>query len=662
MQSFNDLNNFANTSVTYASQGDYTIALGEPLGNTTASAIEGSIITVPKQQPVTEMTNLTRDLLIIITPDPMTAVAFVQYIGADTGISVVSDQVSRWIVSGIRTVAEYNDVFTNLRLGIAPGQVGVFSFEVDLNDQAGDTIEPYTVTVTTIASTVFTVPALINFNEDENVRVPGIEITENWLFATNYTVTLATQNSATSQLALAPGNVAANTLTLTDVTKANANQTLANVVFVPRPDFDGNTYIDTTVTRLQNSETTGKRTLAYVSGTNPEYTAPTAYGWSENSTTAIGTTPDANLRITDTAVGKNYSSTLTIIPANMGNLQVGNTVLGNTVTYTGNRVTVNNSLANVIFAGNTIGNISGNVQYVQTQTTDSIQQANIFIPLNYQIPAIHIFSNVAKPFGTRIGANATANVDFWAYSYNQTSIISNGVRTYQYTSPSTSNVALSTLRNTSGYRYAPLSIRVQNPRGIVSRTQTRTSGTPGYFGFWLNFNKYFNGNNAIGLVVTGDGVYGGMFLNAYAGNLYWSDTIDVREAAAPPGALKTRIDLGPQPRGEWVHYALQTTGSGGAQVVSAWKNGVPLTGFWLGTYPTNTLQTGSNWAGRSSITRITGWQWGAPYPSQATQDDLVDFYVDDIVVRIDAPYTNLQSFTPEPITWGGNVTQMVTGI
>ena len=40
----------------------------------------------------------------------------------------------------------------------------------------------------------------------------------------------------------------------------------------------------------------------------------------------------------------------------------------------------------------------------------------------------------------------------------------------------------------------------------------------------------------------------------------------------------------------------------------------------------------------------------------------LDVVFDDIVVRQDAPYTNLQAFTPTPMSWGGNVTQLVTGI
>lgn len=669
MQSFSDLNNFSNTPVTYASQSDFSIIPGVSLGPTTVTAVEGSVFVVPAQQPITTMTGLTRDMLIVITPTPMNSVAFVQYIGADTGISVVSDEVSRWIVSGVRTVAQYNDVFTNLRMGVSPGfaSVGTYTFEVGLDDQVNGVFATYLVTVTVTASTVFTAPALINFNEDENARVPGIAITENWLYATNYTVVLATENPETSQLALAPGNVAANTLTLTNVSKSSANQTLANLVFVPRPDFASNTYINTSVTRLQNSEISGKQTLAYVAGTNPEYTAPSGYAWSENYTSSIGTTPDGNLRITDTAANKNYSSTITITPTNMGNLLVGNTVLGSTVTYTGNRTAVNNSLANVIFSGNAVTKQSGNVTYVQTQTTDSITQANLTIPLNYQIPAIHIFSNVAKPFGTRIESAtrpATPNVDFWAYSYTQGSSINNGVYTYTYNYPSTANIALSTLRSTSSFRYAPLGIRVTAPNGIVSRTQTRNPGTAGYFAFWLYLNKTHVGNSALGKVVTGDGPSGAMFLNYYNGNLYWSDD-QLVFPGNPGSALITRIDLGAQQVGAWTHYALQisagTTGPSGTQVVSAWRNGTPLTNFWLGTNP-NTLQTGSNWNGKYSITRITGWQWGAPFPAVSQAAGLGDFFVDDIVVRTDAPYTNLQSFTPEPITWGGNVTQMVTGI
>jgi hypothetical protein len=208
---------------------------------------------------------------------------------------------------------------------------------------------------------------------------------------------------------------------------------------------------------------------------------------------------------------------------------------------------------------------------------------------------------------------------------------------------------------------------VANPNGITSRTQTRNSGTAGYFAFWLIFSRSLPGNNTIGYVSSPNGLGNGMYLNYYNGNLYWTGEILAYVSGVGPGVgLTTRIELGAQPVGAWVHYALQisagTTGPGGTQVVSAWRNGVPVTEFRTGQ-PQNTLQTGSTWNGKNYIDRVQGWTWGAPYPQgPVTAENLLDFYVDDIVVRTDAPYTNLQSFTPEPITWGGNVTQMVTGI
>jgi hypothetical protein len=207
-----------------------------------------------------------------------------------------------------------------------------------------------------------------------------------------------------------------------------------------------------------------------------------------------------------------------------------------------------------------------------------------------------------------------------------------------------------------------LSIRVTSPNGITSRSETRAEGSAGYFSFWLYLNKTHTGNNALGLVSSPTGLGGGLYLNFYNGNLYWSGKQQVYEVG---GGLAPRIELGAQQVGTWTQYAVQitagTTGPGGTQVVSAWKNGVPLTSFYSG-YPSNTLQTGSNWDGKYYFTRVQGWTWGAPYPLQYNVGQQPDFLVDDIQVRIDAPYTNLQSFTPQPVTWGGNVTQMVTGI
>jgi len=387
------------------------------------------------------------------------------------------------------------------------------------------------------------------------------------------------------------------------------------------------------------------------------------------------------LRITDAAVGKNYSSTVSIVSASMGNLQVGNTVLGNTVTYSGNMVTVNNSLANVTFVGNPSNKVSGNVGYVQLQTTDSVTQANITIPLNYQIPAIHLFSNVAKPFGTRLnsdgsytGGNATANVDFWAYTYNTQTVVSGGKAYQFYTTPSTANVVLSTMRRNDVYKYAPLSVGIIPATGIRSRQYG--AGAPGFFSFWMRATQY----HAYAAFVQLDTW---LYLTSYAGNLYWNltDTTRVSSGFAP------MIELGATPYGnEWTHLAIQITAgtpanlptTAGTKLVSAWRDGVPITAFYGGYSAGNVnqgrgpLQTGLTWWGKGSWGSITNFVMGAPLRygtgggapgfNNSIGVPFVDIQVDDIQIRQDTPYTDLQSFTPQPVVWGGNVTQMVTGI
>jgi len=689
MKSFTDLNNYAQTSVSYSSALDYSITWSSNAGPVTIEEFEGAAFEPPKQIQMLAAADLTRDVLITITPSDPAAIAYVQYLGSDSDISVASDGVGNWTVLGVRTVAQYDDVFDELSIGITPSYITPFDFTISLDDQMGDEILSWTVSVTVLVSEVFIAPEQVNFTEDQNLRVANIAITENFLFATNYSITISTEDPATARIAFAPGNVPANTWTVTNASKSSINSQLANLVLVPGADFTGNTYFDTSVTRVYDSETTGKRTLANCVVTHAEFSSPSAYGWSENSTTQIGTTPDGNLRITDLAQGKNYSTTITISPASVGNLFTGNTSVGNTVTFTGNKTTVNNNLSTVSFQGNSSNKINGNVQYQQTQTTDGIVQGNITIPLTYQIPAIHIFSNIAKPFGTRLastgayeGGNATANVDFWAYQYNTSNTVSGG-RTYlNYTTPSTANINLADVRSTSSYKYAPISVRVRPRYGIMSRMESRADGTAGYIGFWMKPN--INHKHAIyGVVSTEDSVVyapGSMYLHSYDNNMYWSNELQIYQPAQPgiPAFFLTRIALGPNPAVDtWTHFALQisagTPGFGGTQVVSVWRNGVPITEFRQGGSGTDNLQTGNTWQGKTDFKRINGFKFGANVPvallsgfpggfNDAIGRPAIDILVDDIVVRSDAPYTNLAAFTPAPVSWGGNVTQMVTGI
>jgi hypothetical protein len=170
---------------------------------------------------------------------------------------------------------------------------------------------------------------------------------------------------------------------------------------------------------------------------------------------------------------------------------------------------------------------------------------------------------------------------------------------------------------------------------------------------------------------------GGLFLSSNAGQLYWNLSSTVRVTLG----FNPMIELGAVPYGnEWTHLAIQITAGtpyqAGTQVVSAWRDGQPITAFYKGytTSPPSQkgpLQTGLTWEGKGGFTNINSFTMGAPLRASIGTSTgfnssvgypFVDIQVDDIQIRSDAPYTDLQPFTPGPVTWGGNVTQMVTGI
>lgn len=695
MQSFSDLNNYSNTSVNYNTESSYVTSFGPSDGNVAITKYEGEKFLLNKQISLLTATNITRDILINITSSDLDAIDYVQYQGADSTISVAFDGIDTWTVLGIRTVAQYNDVFANLYVGITSSYINTFVLTVEINNQMNDPTQSFTITVTTILSTMFSVPASFSFNEDTLTSVGNISITETFAHPTNYTISIVPEDTSKAKIAFAPGNVEVNSWTTTD-TKANINLQLANLVFAPGADFSSNTYFDTNVIRSYDSRNSTKRTDALIAVTYPDYTAPTGYSWYSNATTQIGTSSLGNLAITDTAANKNYSSTISISPTGMGNLYNSNVSVGNTITFTGNISVVNANIANVTFRGNVSANLSGNVHYVQVQTTNSLNQANIYIPLNFQYPSIHIYSNVAKPFGTRLnsdgsytGGNATGNVDFWAYEYTTNTSYSGGQTYYSYNAPSSANVSLSTFADSTNYRYNDPGIRIANSYGIVSRTESRSNGGAGYIGFWMKTLKnhqyavYGTIQDTTNIFLTEPLRFGSWNNKMYVWQSEYLYDTNWTDGTHTFAGWDARIILGDNPTvGTWNHYAFQisagTTGSSGTQVISAWVNGVPITEFYGRCYyglPTGLLQTGSNSTLKSfGFQNILGFKFGAPNPPpkrtglavQGFNDSIgnprLDVVFDDLVVRQDNPYTNLTSFTPVPMAWGGNVTQLVTGI
>jgi hypothetical protein len=614
------------------------------------------------------------------------AISNIAYSGPNGNIEVEKVNNNQWLIGNIWTVSDYNEVFNNTSVSINSLRTDDFAYQTVVSDQLGETRTFFTLV--DVVPFGFSRPGSVTYNEDQTAQITGMAITD--ISNLNYTCTFNLVPALAGNLRINSNQTQGNSVVVSG-SRDQVNTVLASgIAYIPADDYVANSNVSVSVFNNSSNTSVGTANIQLLIGqTHADFSVPTSLGYSQTANINVGTTQDGNVRITDLAVNRQYSSTLTLQDAAIGNLYNGATLLGNTVTYTGNSVQVNNNLANVSFVPNSTANTSSIIRYTQVQTTAGITQAgNVSIPLTYQVPAIHIASGVPKPVGTRldnnggIGGNATPNVDFWAYRYNLTQSQSSPP-VFIYSTPITSNVNLNTFRDTANARFQPMGIRltssqtsVRSGDGIQSRPINTPAGSAGYFSIWIRLNKLHPYANFCSLDTAASNIPGIVRVWIQSWNNSWY--ISAGDAGNPGGQgpiiidsngprMSTRINLGPAPAvGEWTHIAVQITdgtiGPTGTQVVSAWRNGVPATQFFGSQ---NQLQTGSNWHGKLYMTNIRNFIIGSPLnPTVNTSSTpffsglwpeklqvLADITVDDVYMATAAVRTNLQPFTPVAESW-----------
>ena len=105
----------------------------------------------------------------------------------------------------------------------------------------------------------------------------------------------------------------------------------------------------------------------------------------------------------------------------VGNIIIGNTYYGGQVTLTGNKTSVNASLANLQFLGNAKGTANTTLFYSQQQVTNGIQQArNYPVPLNSTGDLLDpVISGGFRLLDTSGNYTSTANVTSTDFYYNR---------------------------------------------------------------------------------------------------------------------------------------------------------------------------------------------------------------------------------------------------
>ena len=377
MQSYNDLNNYSNTPVTYGSSADYVIVFGANAGNLSVSQLENSYFLMYKQVPLETFSIVSRDLLVSISTTQPDKTRTPVYIGANPNIQIFEANAANWSITGIRSVADYDDVFANTYLGIKGSITGTVGMTFLLDDQRGTT-RTYTATITATANPMFTFTSPIAFAEDTLTAFTNLAITDTgFAFATNYSMTLTSTDPVKGKIWLGNNNlVTSHTIT---GTKAAVNSAVASLRFAPGADYTGSAIIDVTVTRTYDDTETEQAIDANWNGTShSDYSIPVSYSIAEDSQIGL-----SGLSITDLRpdnISSNTQYTIDLNSADNANISFtyGN-VTSSSVTISGTKSSINTILAdaNARPKLNAFNNFQGQgtITYNQVNTTDSVVQA-----------------------------------------------------------------------------------------------------------------------------------------------------------------------------------------------------------------------------------------------------------------------------------------------
>lgn len=384
MNTIIDLNSPGN--VNFNSQSSYAISFGTNSGTANIIVDETAVHSIPKQTPLNSITSPVRDLLIDVTFSGYAANAFpitgINYQGPWSNISVAKLSTSRWRVSGIRSVAQYDEAFANVKLGPATNYNNTtYSYNTEVSDQFGNT-RSWTTNVSLADDPTVVVTGNVVYNEDivaniRNITVNTVNSTQSYDLRLNVAANVGLVGNATSY---------ANAFTISGNTSTiNAAFTGNTVRYWPahdRVDTGTGTYI---LTRTGNATPvrTGNVTFQ-IGNTHSDYSMAPSIVMQEDTVANV-----AGFQVTDIATipptGNAYTYTVS--------LSLGNTAgnLYNTVSNTyANSFSFSNSKANInsILAANTIqyvpdpdqqGNVT--IRYTQTSNEDSLVQANVLLPV-----------------------------------------------------------------------------------------------------------------------------------------------------------------------------------------------------------------------------------------------------------------------------------------
>ena len=294
MNSLQDLNAWGNTAVNFNDEANYVLLLSNA-GNVNTTVQEESVYTPAKRINITSLIEPITDIVVGFNISDGNAIIDFNYIGTDTSFIFVKTSNTSWTVNGIRSIAQYNELWSNLQITTSVDYFGNFDFSVTVTDFR-NVSQSYIESVTVLDTVEFVFPSSLNFDENKPVAIGsgsgplyiGVADTAERVVTTEYTVTIEVIPGNPGNIALVdgvlgilgPANVTIqNSFTFTG-TKTQINSILnsgpnPNIFFAPEQSNENGSRIRYTQTRSFDGLTlTAECPMVLENFSNPEFRLP----------------------------------------------------------------------------------------------------------------------------------------------------------------------------------------------------------------------------------------------------------------------------------------------------------------------------------------------------------------------------------------------------
>jgi hypothetical protein len=368
------------TTVTFNNESDYAIVFGTNAGNTTANVDSYASATITKQTPLDSITDAVRDLLIDVQFSNV-GVVNMAYTGAYSNIGLLQIAPAAWRVNGIRTLAQYDEAFANVRyIDLQGAQVTSpeYSYITTVNDQSGNT-RTWNTTVNVLVQPTLTVSGNLVYNEDTLTPMTQVSVAVDPDSSTMFRLFA---NTIPAYGTMTDGVVTGNSVFI-DGSSATLNTQLSSGVikFLPASDFVSNVANAINIKLTSGPATVNTANVNIQLGSEDiDYTLTTNYNYTEDA----GIRMDYAVTDADThALG--YTVTFNQTSGTTGQFVVNNVLqgIGNAAVISGTKANV--SVANVTFLTypDTTGNVGLTYSQVKSLNTGNVIQAsNVAITAN----------------------------------------------------------------------------------------------------------------------------------------------------------------------------------------------------------------------------------------------------------------------------------------